>query len=506
MLLVINNDVKILFSQSLRFEQQPTLVIPINTTAFGPGIAQVSLFASRDEILAERLLFMTPQKKINVTIECGKDGFSTREAVPVKIGIRDAAGIYMKSNFNVSVFKDSLDDQTPYGTDLFEDVWLYGNLTGTDPVKGFFQWPPKEQNDFMATQTAKRLQWKSIFEKNAGAKTKLSNYFFKGKVVRSSTGETVPDSTFITFYLNNNDFIYGTHSDKRGVFVFPLFKAFGDEEIFYGLEQKNKPLNDAKIIPEDYELLTEIEAVDQTREADKYYDYTRLKKSITDSYQYYTRGRIAKEGKTDSDIEGDFEVDMSKFELFKSMPEVLSNIVNMVKYFQTNGEEKVRVFLKKTASYANGNPVYIIDGIMTDNISYFLNLDPSKISKIKVLRQEETLSRYGILGKNGIIAVETTMPDVNEKLPRTERSLFITGISQPLEFKNKVYSEKELPAIPDLRSSLYWNPSLATKEDGADFVFYTSDMTGAFSIKVEGITDEGLPFVSTKRFNVSYNP
>ena len=48
---------------------------------------------------------------------------------------------------------------------------------------------------------------------------------------------------------------------------------------------------------------------------------------------------------------------------------------------------------------------------------------------------------------------------------------------------------------PDLRTTLYWNPRISTKEQNEKLQFYTGDQAGVFVIQVEGITEDGRPFV-----------
>jgi len=193
---------------------------------------------------------------------------------------------------------------------------------------------------------------------------------------------------------------------------------------------------------------------------------------------------------------------MQKFELLPSMKEVLGNFVQAVKYKNIKGEEGVRVFLKEKGYYATEDPVYIIDGIMTDNTEYFLNLDPSIVSKISVLRSNATLHRYGAIGRNGIIVVDTEILNHAEDMPRTARSLLITGINQSLDF-NSTPNWNDL--IPDIRSCLYWNPELIL--DGSNnghVALTTSDATGTFTLIVQGFTDTGIPVFYSKNFEVTF--
>jgi hypothetical protein len=220
------------------------------------------------------------------------------------------------------------------------------------------------------------------------------------------------------------------------------------------------------------------------------------------SFLYYTN-RTSQDNYEEW-LDSDFDIELDKFEPFSSMPELLGNIVQMVRYRKRDNEEAVRVFLRDNAIYATVDPLYIIDGVMTDNTKYFLSLLPANIDKIGILRSQETLSRYGELGKNGIILVRTK-PTSREGLPSNEHELFVTGVNKPIAFKSLSYANEKKMQIPDLRSTLYWNPKVLTDNQGkASFSFYTGDATGNFKIRIEGITKNGILFTKEFPFTVSY--
>jgi hypothetical protein len=75
----------------------------------------------------------------------------------------------------------------------------------------------------------------------------------------------------------------------------------------------------------------------------------------------------------------------------------------------------------------------------------------------------------------------------------------LRGFDRPSIFK------EPNPAIPtgDYRSTVYWNPSITTNDDGvAHFDFHTSDVSGNYRIIVEGMTSEGKPFRHQEVFKV----
>jgi hypothetical protein len=68
------------------------------------------------------------------------------------------------------------------------------------------------------------------------------------------------------------------------------------------------------------------------------------------------------------------------------------------------------------------------------------------------------------------------------------------GYQKPTEFYVPKYEVDSIRRnmVPDLRTTIYWNPSLKSDSTGTLHVkFYTADKTNNYSVIMEGITDEG---------------
>lgn len=102
----------------------------------------------------------------------------------------------------------------------------------------------------------------------------------------------------------------------------------------------------------------------------------------------------------------------------------------------------------------------------------------------------QKLKPLGLLGKNGIVIVDTKKGDTREAV---DPSKLIQGLSRPLDFKNHSYADTN--HSPDFRSTVLWSPSIKTNVNGeAKIDFYASDNLGVLSIRVDGLTAQGTPF------------
>jgi hypothetical protein len=325
--------------------------------------------------------------------------------------------------------------------------------------------------------------------------------YFKGKVVNAS-GQVAPDSTKITFYLSANDFAYSTYTQSGGNFSFPLFSNYGDENIFYRISYGGKPVRDNKIILHDVTIDDEFIKSSRSDSLNTYGAYVKQKQFINRSYHYF----VSKEKKDNSenpftgDVESDKEILLEKYEPFSSMAEVFSTIVPSTRYRKNGDEESIRIFLERNSKYGTNDPLYILNGVMTDNTKYVLGLDPKSVRKIGVLWSQETLNRFGDLGLDGMLVIEADISGAKEM--NSVHSLPVVGINKAIEYQSISHVKNhENSRIPDLRSCLFWNPSINLNKTNS-FDFYTGDDIGYYIIQVAGIID-GQPFLTTKRIYVA---
>ncbi len=77
------------------------------------------------------------------------------------------------------------------------------------------------------------------------------------------------------------------------------------------------------------------------------------------------------------------------------------------------------------------------------------------------------------------------------------------GFYKSREFYSPAYNTPNSNAdFPDIRNTLYWNPSITTDISSVAHVsFYTSDVHADYRIVVEGISSDGVP--GTGYFKIS---
>lgn len=329
-------------------------------------------------------------------------------------------------------------------------------------------------------------------------------YYFKGRLVDKITGNLVENSARITFFLSKNNLAYEVYTKEDGSFLFPLFRDFGDDVIFYSIYQKD--LDSSKTLGL---TVDDVDLADKSLLNDKlvscewdlpYTSYAKQVKLINESYSYFVgTPKDQSNNREKKAIQVDHEIFLNRYESFLSMAEVIVNIVPMVRY--KNDVEGVRVFLQSTAGYGVGNPLFLVDGVMTSDVRYVLQMNPLDIKRIGIIRTARALTRFGDLGRNGILVIDTNLK--NKAPEYEENTIRIVGVEPPLlvsKHSNSILREDK--RRPVFRPSLYWNPSVKVKS-GQKFSteFYTTDDIGDYVIELISLGKDGI-FNIQKRITV----
>jgi hypothetical protein len=147
-------------------------------------------------------------------------------------------------------------------------------------------------------------------------------------------------------------------------------------------------------------------------------------------------------------------------------------------------------------SRSQNRPMHvIIDGIGSD--AFILsNLNANDVESIEVLRSIGYTSIYGGQGGGGVLIITTKRGGGDYSYQRYAPGIITympKGYYKARVFYSPQYDKPETNArIPDLRSTIYWNPSIITGKDGkASFEYFNADTKGTYRVVVEGIDDNG---------------
>ncbi len=111
------------------------------------------------------------------------------------------------------------------------------------------------------------------------------------------------------------------------------------------------------------------------------------------------------------------------------------------------------------------------------------------VETIEILTSPNNTSMYGIRGANGVIVITTRKggyePEENES--QNVINYNPKGYNIPRQFYSPRYDIKP-DSQPDFRTTIYWNPSVVSNEEGKfKFDYFNADSPGVYRVVIEGI-------------------
>ncbi len=193
---------------------------------------------------------------------------------------------------------------------------------------------------------------------------------------------------------------------------------------------------------------------------------------------------------------------LDDFTRFPSMLDVLKEYVYSVAARKRNDHYVFRVFNEKENRHFNKPALILLDGVPVVDASKIVAYDPLLVEKIEVITGRYV---YGPMSFPGIISF-TTYKGILEGFDMSGSTSVkeFEGIQYERTYYSPVYATGvENMRKPDMRTLLHWSPLLRTDDSGKKAGdFYTSDRTGTYLIRIEGLTEGGIPVKGELEFTV----
>lgn len=510
---IVSAENKIYYSATLDFRNAKRISIAIPEGVLPAGICMATLFRQDRSVEASRLFEIEKEEPTQILISTDKDEFTTREKVTVNIRVKNNKGNSPKSRMAVSV----------YSQDLFQgyDNSPLGHLlTNRNPISvnsihgGLSDVAARQLDHFMITQSWKRFSWDDVWnDVRRNEHTFKANLHFKGKVVMDNMMPS--DSIMINFFLNRDVRTYEGDVERDGSFDMSLFFDFeGDDEVFYMVKQNGQIRRDAKLVMDDDHIQNiRFAAYEKTLTPDRYGIFFSTRREIEEAFKTRSIDLIKTKNVNphalleDEVYEPDVSINLPDYLIMPTMEETLREIIPLLQHRWRKKSHELRIHLLDPDVMTEDDPLYFIDGVLSDNTDYFMSLKPEDVSSIKVIATQRKLNTFGMIGKNGIVLVETKIPNNASKVPKSAAIFNATGLSGRISFNMKDLDVHNPGRTPYLRSTLYWNPDVRTDENGfASLSFYTADNTGKFRIVVDGTTVTSEDVFAQKQIDVKFDP
>ena len=135
----------------------------------------------------------------------------------------------------------------------------------------------------------------------------------------------------------------------------------------------------------------------------------------------------------------------------------------------------------------------VVDDVVLPEYDLF-SMTPEDIEAIFVIKDLTSVFGY-YAGYSGAVVIKTSVgPDGFKKKSDNIAAVRPLGYQQKVEFYSPVYDtpEKQASVVPDLRTTIYWNPELEFNSAGeACAEFWTADKEGAYLLVGETLDSKG---------------
>ncbi|MDB2385224.1 hypothetical protein N9V96_02000 [Polaribacter sp.] len=460
-----------------------SLTIKIPTATLPQGIAEITLFNKSLKPLAERLVYVNPEKKLKITARLNKERFATKEKVTVNITVTDDNNIPQVAHLGMSV-NDKLYTNTTDAKNIITHYQLSTQLKGSiyNPAY-YFNKKNKNRKQtldlLLLTQGWRRYVWNErvLKDYNQNNAPIISDTIFgsiskKGKpfTTKKQDQEKLRSKSihYTTGDLENQGFLLLGSLGRFQILPQHLSTHKYSYVYFKLLPEKNKKLYPIVLQSKQFSVLENHENHENYQD---YYEFDYPLKNIIPkpfvkpytALVDYKLDEIVVKSKKSKVFRDKYlgSLDSLLRAKYKSTDYIcVNNILNCSNH---NDGRKPIVGIKYLTERGKGNIVEVIYKSPNNNSNY----SPEELLKL-----------------NQVVAIKSYYPNK--------------------EFYSPVYDKKEEGLdIPDFRNTLFWKPDIITNKKGeATISFFTSDLDTPFTGVIEGLGLNSLLGTSNFEFYV----
>ncbi len=468
--------------------------------ALPAGILHLTVFNRNAQPLAERLSYIYKVQQLNIQVASDQGSYGQRKEVNLDLLIEDERGNPVEGDFSLSVFSTA-GLETPDGSpgNIYEEIMLASDLPGQIINPGHYLDPLNKNRQrhmdlLMMTQGWRRFTWDRLLdpeydpvrhpvEKGIVVNGLLTRPFFKIPLKQHKVNLVV---------LNRYNDQFTTYTDDDGEFRFEL-PAYQDT-LQLELNARRKSGRKNLVLYLDHDEPPAPEPIYSQFSADM-----QIKGSNRYGTVYKTEAEIAAEENPNrlTGIYGNPDNVIYYDESFVSYDNVFDVIRGRVPGVTVTSDDNIIIRGPGTL-YGSTDPLYLIDNTPVD-VGSVRVLNPIDVERIEIIKGPSA-AIYGARGANGIVSIYTKR---GKFMKKGVLEFEIQAYQNPREFYSPRYGTEFDDLLPDNRKTLYWKPDLVTGQDGrAKLRFFTSDITGDFDVRIEGVSVKGKIGSGTDQFSV----
>lgn len=511
----------------------------VSKKKFLTGIIQFTLFNEAALPVAERLVFINHQDQLRINMQLNKAAYSVKEKVQMELTVKDETGNPVSGHFSIAVT-----DENTVDSEKAKERGILSHLLLTSDLKGHIENPEyyftdadeakeKALDNLMLTQGWSRFVWADILaDKYPEAPFRAEKDLAISGTVLSRKGVPVAGAKVTLLSKKGIGYMLDTLTGRDGRFAFGELE-FSDDKPF--VVQAQSPGGNDDV----YVKLNEFRPAPVTPHQNLFYPsatYSVIQPYLIQSARRYEemkkRGWIAEKGKVlqtvtvtaqrqskvqeavapSANLNGPGNADQiftyEDLQKCSDLQCLAGRILGVTFKLVLVGEPDSRAKVPRMQAFSTrgmGKPmVVILDGVEIGIFeSDIRSIPAANVQSIEVLRSGAYLSVYGTRASGGVLVITTKRGgiDYNAGLNTSasnsaqQNTVFTTakGYSVVRRFYVPDYSRpQEGSTMPDLRSTIYWQPDVVTGDDGKAVVsFYNADAAARYNVIIEGFTAKG---------------
>ena len=475
------------------------------------GVLTFTLFDKNFNPVAERLAFNNIDKQtLKVSITADKAEYSPRELVKLDVSVTDAQDKPVSGSFSMAATSgNQILDANLFTDNILSSFLLTSDLRGTIEQPAIYFDKSNDNaalqlDNLMLTQGWRRFAWKDLastetsqngFERGLNIKgrlqgaKKLSAKSNVSLILEGSGGNSFlntgvnPEGEFM---VQNVDFEGTARLGLKGIDG----KAPGTAQLLLqGLSVVTPRLTKIPFMP--YQLSRAELNNFLTKAATK----SQVNDALNANLEKKEQNKSKKEEKSDKNktdvrraVYGtpDFTLEVTETMVngIASIPELIRGRLPGV-VVGSSGD----ILIRGVGSLNGSNePLKMIDGIPAD----WGGLNLNDVEAIDLLKGAST-SLFGSRGANGVLNLLTKRTKQITNDGDEGKNGYIKGFAVVKEFYVPRYTTpKRANALPDFRSTIYWNPYITVGESGkTSLSFYNSDEKTTIKVNLQGMNPKG---------------
>jgi len=523
----------ICYAAVVGFHDGRYLTKKIAKSLFPTGIAHFVLMTTKQAPLNERLVFINHNDNLNIGLDANKPVYNTRDSIGIKLKITDADGKPVTGSFSIAVTDDA-----QVKTDSLQNENILSRFLLTSDIKGYVEQPgyyfsankPAVWNDLdnlLLTQGWNSYDLKQPPKFEADPQFKVSGH------ITNAFNKSLK-GTQVLLLSKLPAIVKDTLTGADGRFSFTRFPRV-DTPVFIvqAVNKRGKSFNVMvnvdEVKPPDYAKATLPPLAPWYVNSDTtLLNYAKTNKVAKQQEYAPDGGRILKEVKITAkkivkdsqnlNGPGNADIVLDEKEVEKQGKKTFLDVLL----------EKVKGFRLK---YKKGVPYYAVDGLATwfimdgydlktvlhpdtiDDVIYYLkNHTAEDIKGIEVMTtSKNAMSYYQRFCRDcelGSIAfIEITTRSGHGPIIDNTPGVYLykpLPISWPKQFYKPKYLVKDaISKIPDLRSTITWEPNILTNANGeASVSFYSAGSASTYTLIVEGTDLNGSLGYTVKKITI----